>query len=65
MLVRREGLQLAGAKVIRFDGSDQMPGAFGDTWGFALQKIAQNPSNSNMKKVLSGFQKQIAGQWGT
>jgi len=65
VLVRREGLQLAGAKVIRFDGSDQMPGAFGDTWGFALQKIAQNPSNSNMKKVLSGFQKQIAGQWGT
>jgi len=65
VLVRREGAQLAGAKTIRFDGSDQMPGAFGDTWGFALQKIAQNPSSSNIKKVLSGFQKQIAGQWGT
>ena len=65
MLVRREGAQLAGAKVIRFDGSDQMPGAFGDTWGFALQKIAQNPSTSNVKKILSTFQKQIKGQWGS
>jgi alpha-glucoside transport system substrate-binding protein len=64
VLVRREGAQLAGAKTIRFDGSDQMPGAFGDTWGFALQKIAQNPSTSNINKILSGFQKQIAGQWG-
>jgi alpha-glucoside transport system substrate-binding protein len=64
-LVRREGQQLATAKVIRFDGSDQMPGAFGDTWGFALQKVAQNSSTSNIKKVLSTFQKQIAGKWGS
>ena len=65
LLVRREGAQLAGAKTIRFDGSDQMPGAFGDTWGFALQKIAQNPSTSNIKKILSGFQNQIKSQWGS
>lgn len=64
LLVRKEGAQLATAKTILFDGSDQMPGAFGDTWGFALQKIAQNPSTSNMKKVLSGFQSQIKDQWG-
>jgi len=64
LLVRKEGAQLATAKTILFDGSDQMPGAFGDTWGFALQKIAQNPSASNMQKVLSGFQNQIKGQWG-
>jgi alpha-glucoside transport system substrate-binding protein len=63
-LVRFEGHQLAAAKVIRFDGSDQMPGAFGDTWGFALQKVAQNPSTSNINKVLSNFQNQIAGKWG-
>jgi alpha-glucoside transport system substrate-binding protein len=63
-LVRFEGHQLATAKVIRFDGSDQMPGAFGDTWGFALQKVAQNPSTSNIKNVLSTFQHQIAGKWG-
>jgi alpha-glucoside transport system substrate-binding protein len=65
VLVRREGAQLAGAKVIRFDGSDQMPGAFGDTWGFALQKVAQNPSTSNIKKILKTFQNQIKGQWGS
>ncbi len=63
-LVRKEGAQLAGAKSILFDGSDQMPGAFGDTWGFALQKVAQNSSTSNIKKVLSGFQNQIKSQWG-
>ncbi len=64
-LVRKEGAQLASAKVIRFDGSDQMPGAFGDTWGFALQKIAQNPSTANIKSVLKGFQNQIKGHWGS
>jgi alpha-glucoside transport system substrate-binding protein len=63
-LVRFEGHQLASAKVVLFDGSDQMPGAFGDTWGFALQKIAQNPSTSNIKSVLKGFQNQIKGHWG-
>jgi len=64
LLVRKEGAQLAAAKSILFDGSDQMPGAFGDTWGFALQKVAQNSSTSNIKKVLSGFQNQIKSQWG-
>jgi alpha-glucoside transport system substrate-binding protein len=64
MLVRKEGAQLAAAKTVLFDGSDQMPGAFGDTWGYALQKVAQNSSVSNINKVLSGFQKQIASQWG-
>jgi alpha-glucoside transport system substrate-binding protein len=64
-LVRFEGNQLASAKVVLFDGSDQMPGAFGDTWGFALQKIAQNPSTGNIKSVLRTFQNQIASQWGT
>jgi alpha-glucoside transport system substrate-binding protein len=64
LLVRKEGAQLAGAKSILFDGSDQMPGAFGDTWGFALQKVAQNSSASNIKSVLTGFQNQIKSQWG-
>jgi alpha-glucoside transport system substrate-binding protein len=64
LLVRKEGAQLAAANSVLFDGSDQMPGAFGDTWGFALQKMAQNPSSSNIKQVLSGFQNQIKSQWG-
>jgi alpha-glucoside transport system substrate-binding protein len=64
ILVRKEGAQLAAAKTVLFDGSDQMPGAFGDTWGFALQKVAQNPSTSNIKSILSGFQNQIKSQWG-
>jgi alpha-glucoside transport system substrate-binding protein len=64
VLVRKEGHQIATAAAILFDGSDLMPGAFGDTWGFALQKIAQNPSGSNIMTVLRGFQSQIKGQWG-
>jgi alpha-glucoside transport system substrate-binding protein len=65
VLVRREGHQIATAKAILFDGSDLMPGAFGDTWGFALQKVAQDPSTSNIKKILSNFQSKIKGQWGS
>ena len=66
---RRAVVEILVEKVLQsaailFDGSDLMPGAFGDTWGFALQKIAQNPSTSNIKNVLKGFQSQIKGQWG-
>jgi alpha-glucoside transport system substrate-binding protein len=64
LLVRKEGAQLASAKTVLFDGSDQMPGAFGDTWGFALQKVAQNPAISNIKGILKSFQSQIKSQWG-
>jgi alpha-glucoside transport system substrate-binding protein len=62
-LTRKEGHQLATAKIVRFDGSDQMPGAFGDTWGFALQNVIQHPNQ--IKSILSKFQSQIKGQWGS
>jgi ABC-type glycerol-3-phosphate transport system substrate-binding protein len=64
VLARKEAHQLAAAKTFLFDGSDLLPGAFGDTWGFALQNVIQNPSTSNIKKILSGFQNKIAGQFG-
>jgi len=63
LLVRNEAAQVKSAKVFRFDGSDQMPGAFGDTWGFALQNVIQHPSS--IKSILAGFQSKIAGQWGS
>jgi alpha-glucoside transport system substrate-binding protein len=63
VLTRKEGKQLSSAKIVRFDGSDQMPGAFGDTWGFALQDVIQNPGN--IRSILSKFQGQIKGQWGS
>lgn len=63
VLTRKEGAQLSHAKIVRFDGSDQMPGAFGDTWGFALQDVIQNPGN--ISSILSKFQNQIKGQWGS
>jgi alpha-glucoside transport system substrate-binding protein len=63
LLTRKEGHQLASAKIVRFDGSDQMPGAFGDTWGFALQDVIQHPGN--IKSILAKFQSQIKGKWGS
>jgi alpha-glucoside transport system substrate-binding protein len=61
VLARGEAKQLAGAKTFLFDGSDLLPGAFGDTWGFALQDVIQKPSN--IKSILSTFQKKIQGQF--
>jgi hypothetical protein len=60
-LVQAEVKQLAAAKVFLFDGSDLLPGAFGDTWGFALQDVIQHPSN--IKSILSTFQSKIQGQF--
>jgi hypothetical protein len=53
--------QLATAKTFLFDGSDLLPGAFGDTWGFALQDVIQKPGN--IKSILSTFQNKIQGQF--
>jgi alpha-glucoside transport system substrate-binding protein len=61
LLARGEARQLAGASTFLFDGSDLLPGAFGDTWGFALQDVIQKPSN--IKSILSTFQGKIAGQF--
>lgn len=61
VLVRAEAHQLATAKTFLFDGSDQLPGAFGDTWGFALQDVIQHPGN--IKSILSDFQNKIKGQF--
>ena len=60
-LVRAEVKQLATAKTFLFDGSDLLPGAFGDTWGFALQDVIQKPGN--IKSILSTFQSKIKGQF--
>ena len=60
-LVRAEVKQLASAKTFLFDGSDLLPGAFGDTWGFALQDVIQKPGN--IKSILSTFQNKIQGQF--
>jgi alpha-glucoside transport system substrate-binding protein len=61
VLARGEAKQLATAKTFLFDGSDLLPGAFGDTWGFALQDVIQKPGN--IKSILSTFQNKIQGQF--
>jgi alpha-glucoside transport system substrate-binding protein len=61
LFVRSEARQLAAAKTFLFDGSDLLPGAFGDTWGFALQDVIQKPGN--IKSILSTFQKKIQDEF--
>jgi alpha-glucoside transport system substrate-binding protein len=61
LFVRSEARQLAAAKTFLFDGSDLLPGAFGDTWGFALQDVIQKPGN--IKSIMSTFQNKIQGQF--
>jgi alpha-glucoside transport system substrate-binding protein len=61
LLARAEAKQLAAAKTFLFDGSDLLPGAFGDTWGFALQDVIQKPGDIN--KILSTFQGKIKDQF--
>jgi alpha-glucoside transport system substrate-binding protein len=61
ILARGEAKQLATAKTFLFDGSDLLPGAFGDTWGFALQDVIQKPGN--IKSILSTFQSKIQGKF--
>jgi alpha-glucoside transport system substrate-binding protein len=61
VLTRAEAKQLASAKTFLFDGSDLLPGAFGDTWGFALQDVIQKPGN--IKQILSTFQNKIKDEF--
>ena len=63
-LARKEGAQLASAKSVLFDGDDQMPGNFENTWCLGLQDAITNPSVANIKKIERDFQREIAGQWG-
>jgi alpha-glucoside transport system substrate-binding protein len=61
VLAKAEAAQLKSAKTFLFDGSDLLPGAFGDTWGFALQDVIQKPGD--IKSILSTFQNKIKGQF--
>ncbi len=55
VLVAAEARQIATAKVVRYDGSDLLPGVLGDDWGAVLQKIFERPAKTNA--LLSVFQK--------
>ena len=61
VLARAEAKQLSAAKTFLFDGSDLLPGAFGDTWGFALQDVIQKPGD--IKSILSTFQNKIKDEF--
>jgi alpha-glucoside transport system substrate-binding protein len=54
-LVRTEARQLTNAQVVRFDGSDLLPGSLGAELGSALQRVIEDPPRAN--KLMKAFQR--------
>lgn len=61
LLVRKEATQVKGAKVLRFDGSDQLPGTLADDWGALLQNAMQKPGS--ISSLLSDYQQKAAKEF--
>jgi alpha-glucoside transport system substrate-binding protein len=57
-LVRAEALQLTRAEVVRFDGSDLLPGTLGVQLASALQDVIQDPARA--EEPMAAFQKKAA-----
>jgi hypothetical protein len=53
-----EARELRGAKVVRFDGSDLLPGLLGEEWGSTLQQVIQKPAD--IPKLMKAFQRSAA-----
>jgi alpha-glucoside transport system substrate-binding protein len=60
-LAREEAVQVAGAEVFRFDGSDLLPGALGEEWGTALQGMVEKPAN--VDKILKEVEARAAQEF--
>jgi alpha-glucoside transport system substrate-binding protein len=58
VLVRTEAHQLTNAQVVRFDGSDLLPGTLGAELGSALQRVIEQPASAN--KLMQTFQRKAA-----
>ena len=54
-LVRTAARQVTTADVVRFDGSDLLPGELADDWGRALQDVVRRPAAA--PKLLQDFQR--------
>jgi alpha-glucoside transport system substrate-binding protein len=62
VLVRTEAHQLTNAQVVRFDGSDLLPGTLGAELGSALQRVIEQPARAN--NLMKAFQRKAARVFG-
>jgi alpha-glucoside transport system substrate-binding protein len=58
VLVRAAALQVSRAKVVRFDGSDLLPGSLGGEWGLTLQAVVRRPDDT--ETLVRDFQRKAA-----
>jgi alpha-glucoside transport system substrate-binding protein len=58
VLARTEAFQLARATVVRFDGSDLLPGSLAELWGSTLQKVLRRPDD--IPNLVADFQRRAA-----
>jgi alpha-glucoside transport system substrate-binding protein len=61
-LVRRAAQQVSQAKVVRFDGSDLLPGSLGGEWGVTLQGVMRRPGDT--QTLVDDFQRSAARAFG-
>jgi alpha-glucoside transport system substrate-binding protein len=57
-LVRTAAKQVTSAEVVRFDGSDLLPGELGDALGRTLQQLLRNPDRT--PEIMRAFQRKAA-----
>jgi alpha-glucoside transport system substrate-binding protein len=62
-LVRAEARQITGARLVRFDGSDLLPGALATQFGSALQKVIRRPGDA--PQLMKEFQRKAARAFGS
>jgi alpha-glucoside transport system substrate-binding protein len=60
-LVRTAAQQVSRAQVVRFDGSDLLPGTLGGELGLALQGVVRERANT--ETLMSDFQQEAARQF--
>ena len=61
-LVRAAAQQVSQAKVVRFDGSDLLPGSLGEKWGLTLQGVMRRPAET--ESLVRDFQRKAARAFG-
>jgi hypothetical protein len=57
-LVRTAARQVSRAQVVRFDGSDLLPGTLGGELGFALQAVVRDRASTDT--LMRDFQRKAA-----
>jgi alpha-glucoside transport system substrate-binding protein len=61
-LVRAAAQQVSQAEVVRFDGSDLLPGSLGQEWGSTLQGVMRRPADT--ETLVGDFQRSAAQAFG-